>query len=394
MAPDSVESKSTQSTPSGEKEAGPPAGAFLSSLGLLTLEIILPAVLSAGALWFLFRNFNLWQLNRALALVLFPLALVVMSSMLAIFLDTITSKKRKGYRKQGVNFGTGEFTRLVKLAVAGVFLPLALFIAAIFVKNPVGGTAMDLFILMSRPPLRNTPADTIASVVLRADNPSIKTLGIQALAGFHSPEGLTELIRLFNEDNECLRNAWLFQTLSKAIASYGIQAKEPLIAAFNKIALSSRGSSIGMSDDVFARYFAGSFESLKSEVKNQNPGLTDQEEQLAQIDAAEGQLKKTLVDIRAQPLKAAIGDLRLDFVLRTFLGMNLSQDASILQFVKTVTADARYPATVRGSALLLIGKLGGKDEFGVLYPYLQADNEFLKARALEAIVALQTKKPR
>jgi hypothetical protein len=137
MAPDSVESKSTQSTPSGEKEAGPPAGAFLSSLGLLTLEIILPAVLSAGALWFLFRNFNLWQLNRALALVLFPLALVVMSSMLAIFLDTITSKRRKGYRKQGVNFGTGEFTRLVKLAVAGVFLPLALFIAAIFVKNPV-----------------------------------------------------------------------------------------------------------------------------------------------------------------------------------------------------------------------------------------------------------------
>jgi hypothetical protein len=33
-----------------------------------------------------------------------------------------------------------------------------------------------------------------------------------------------------------------------------------------------------------------------------------------------------------------------------------------------------------------------KDEFAVLYPYLQADNELLQARALEAIAALQAKK--
>jgi hypothetical protein len=74
--------------------------------------------------------------------------------------------------------------------------------------------------------------------------------------------------------------------------------------------------------------------------------------------------------------------------------MNLSQDAGLLQFAKTVAADAGYPASVRGSALLLIGKLGGKDEYAVLFPYLQADNEALLARALEAIIALQAKKPR
>jgi hypothetical protein len=49
---------------------------------------------------------------------------------------------------------------------------------------------------------------------------------------------------------------------------------------------------------------------------------------------------------------------------------------------------------VRGSALLLMSKLGGKDEYAVLFSYLQADNEVLLARALEAIVALQAKKPR
>lgn len=394
MAPDSVESKSAQPTPLTKKEAGPANGAFLSSLGLLIVEIILPAVLSSGALWFLFRNFNLWRLNRALALVLFALALVIMSSLLGIILDTITSSKRKGYRMRGVKLGTGELTRLVKLALGGVLLPLALFTAAILVNIPVGRTAMDLFILTSQPPVQATPAEKIASLVIQADNPSAKTLGIQALAGFHSPEGLGQLVRVLNEGSESLRSAGLFQTLSKAIASYGIQAKAPLIDTFNKVDPSSRSKSTHLSDDLFARCFAGSFESLRNEVKNQSPDPADQEAQLSQVDAAEAQLKRTLADMRAQPLKAASGDPRLDFVLRTFLGMNLSEDATLLQFAKTVAADASYPASVRGSAFLLISKLGGKDEYAVLFSYLQADNEVLLARALEAIVALQAKKPR
>jgi hypothetical protein len=394
MPPESVESKLTQPTPLTQKEAGPAKGGFLPSLGLLILEIILPAVLSGVALWLLFRNFDLWHLNRTLSLVLFALALVVMSSMFGIFLDTVTSKKRKGYRKRGVKLGTGEFTRVVKLALGGVLLPLALFTAAVLVKIPIGGTAMDLFILTSQPPGQNTPAERIASLVIQANNSSTIAIGIQTLAGLHSPEGLGQLVRVLNEGSEFLRNAWLFQSLSKAIASYGIQAKAPLIDAFKKVNPSSRSKSTGLGDDLFARCFAGSFESLRNEVKSQIPDPTDQEAQLAQVDAAEAQLRKTLTDIRAQPLKDASGDPRLDFVLRTFLGMNLSEDATLLQFAKAVAADASYPASVRGSALLLISKLGGKDEYAVLFSYLQADNEVLLARALEAIVALQAKKPR
>jgi hypothetical protein len=68
----------------------------------LILEIILPVILASGALWFLFGNFNLWQMNRGLALVLLAVGLVVISFMLGIFLDRITSSKRKKYRKQGV----------------------------------------------------------------------------------------------------------------------------------------------------------------------------------------------------------------------------------------------------------------------------------------------------
>jgi hypothetical protein len=71
--------------------------------------------------------------------------------------------------------------------------------------------------------------------------------------------------------------------------------------------------------------------------------------------------------------------------------MKLSQDADLLQFAKTVAADASYPAGLRGNALLLIGKFGGKDEFAVLYTYLQTDNELMQERALGAIAELQAR---
>jgi hypothetical protein len=391
MAPESTESKPSQPTPPAKKKTGPAARAFLSSLGLLILEIILPAVLSAGALWFLFRNFNLWHMNRTLALVLFAVALVAISFVLGILFDAISPSMRKVYRKQGVKFGSGPRIRLVKFALGWVVLPLALFTAAILVNLPSGGTAMNYFIRTSQALEQTTLAEQIAFLVIKTGNPSTKTLGIQALAGFHSPAGLGQLVRILNEGSDSLRDARVSEALSKAIASYGVQAKAPLLDAFIRVDPTLRSKSTGLHDDLFSRYFAGSFDSLRNEVKGQNPDPGNQEAQLAEVDAAEAELKKSLADMRGRLLKAESGDPRLDFVLRTFLGMKLSQDADLLQFAKTVAADARYPAGLRGSALLLIGKLGGKDEFAVLYTYLQTDNEILQERALGAIAELQAR---
>lgn len=392
MAPDSVDGKPAQAT--SKKETGPPTGAFLYSLGLLILEIILPVVLAGGALWFLFRNFNLWQMNRTLALVLFAVGLVVISFMLGIFLDMITSSKRKGYQKQGVKFASGALTQLVKFALGGVVLPLALFTIAILVNTPVGGTAMELFIRTSQPPVQTSPSEQIASLVFQARDPLTQMLGIRALAGLHTSRGLGQLVRVLNEGGDYLCDAGVFDTLSKAIASYGVDAKGPLLDSFNKVAPSLRSKSTGLSDELFGRYFAGSFVSLRNEIKNQNENPANQETQFAQIDAAEAQLKKTLADLRVERFKAASGDLRLDLVLRTFLSMNLSQDAELLHFAKTVAVDASYPGTVRGDVLLLIGKLGGTDELTVLCSHLQTNDRLLQVRALEAIIALQSKKPK
>jgi hypothetical protein len=391
MASESNESKRSQPEPTTKKKPEVAAGALLSSLLLLILEIILPAVLSAGALWFLFKNFNLWHLNRTLALVLFAVALVAISFILGILLDAIGSSMRKGYGKQGVTFGSGPRIRLVKFALGWVVLPLALFTTAILVNLPSGGTAMNYFILTSQTLEQSALAERIASLVIKTSNPSTKMRGIQALEGFHSAAGLAQLVRVLNEGSESLNDAGVLEALSKAIASYGVQAKAPLLDVFSKVDPSLRSRSSVLGDDLFRRYFAGSFDSLRNEVKGQNLDPAKQDTQIAQVDAAEARLRNSLADMRGQLSKADSGDPRLEFVMRTFLGMKLSEDADLLQFAKTVAADSSYAPGLRGNALLLIGKLGGRDDLTVLYTYLQTDNEVIQERALGAITELQAR---
>ena len=46
---------------------------------------------------------------------------------------------------------------------------------------------------------------------------------------------------------------------------------------------------------------------------------------------------------------------------------------------------------MRGQALLLIAKLGGKDDLEGLYAYLESPSALLQARAMQAIGALHSK---
>jgi hypothetical protein len=71
--------------------------------------------------------------------------------------------------------------------------------------------------------------------------------------------------------------------------------------------------------------------------------------------------------------------------------MDLKQDADLLAFAKTTAGNAAFSDNIRGQAFLLIAKLGGKDDFTVLYNYLGNDHDSLKIKAMEAIAALEAK---
>lgn len=71
--------------------------------------------------------------------------------------------------------------------------------------------------------------------------------------------------------------------------------------------------------------------------------------------------------------------------------MNINQDGDIYALARTTASDVNLPDSVRGKAILLIAKLGGKDDMTLLYQYLQNNNEVIKADTLEAIANLTQK---
>ncbi len=63
----------------------------------------------------------------------------------------------------------------------------------------------------------------------------------------------------------------------------------------------------------------------------------------------------------------------------------------MLAFARQTAADERWSDSIRGQALLLTAKLGGKDEREGLYAYLDNSSALLQAYALRALASLEAK---
>lgn len=369
----------------------PTVSGVLTALVVLLLEIILPALAAGGVLVWLFGYYQFWQkVGRGTALVLFAIAMVVMAFLLAVVLDTLTAPIRTSKRMKGVRFMKDPRTRVVKLALGGILIPLLAFGAVNLAPVPTHGTAMNYLIAVAQPPVKLTPPDEVGAIAQKTNNLSTKLLSIQVLQGFHSPDAMAQLLNMADQDSSALADPGVSDALMKAIAGYGVSARDSLLADFKKIDPKQAGSSAGISSDLYARYFAQSFDSLKGEITTNTLDQAAREVQLAQLQAAQAQLKTALTGIQYKP-SASGSDPRLDFILQTFLAMDLKQDANVLAFARATAADTRYSSQVRGDALLLVGKLGEAKDLDLLYTYLKSEDNLLLSKALQAISALQTR---
>jgi HEAT repeat protein len=367
-------------SPDPTKKKRPTFGQNVFSLALYLVELILPALLSVGIVAWLFTYYKLWAWGPVLAIVVYVLAVILLSFMITVGLDTLTA----GGRAARSVIGGGPIARLVKYVLAGLLLPIALAISANLISLPTGGTLLDLVGNLAQPPAMTTPPDEVARAVQAATDPTVKRTGIEVLVKFKSPEALDQLMRLANEDRAALRDGATARALSQALAAYGSQAREALLAMFNSVDPAESGGALA--DDLYGRYFTTAFDALEAEVRTLHP------DQLARVEAARAALQSALADLHNASTNGAEGDPRPLFVLQTFQAMNLSTDKDLLAFAVKTAADARYPAAVRGEALLLVGKLGQEAELTGLYPYLKNPDAFLQMRALQAVSAILSKK--
>ena len=381
--------KPSEKNPAGKKKKG--GKITPAQLGIFLLEILLPAVISGVLLYFLSGIVPFWSMDRNLSLVIFGIVFVVFSLAVSVFADSFTTRMRMKDATTSKKRASVFRMRIVRIGLGGIVIPIAILATAIFVNLPFGGTSMDLYINGATHQGASTPSGAISDAVLSSSNPATKVQGILTLQALHTPEALTQLFHILTADPNALRDGGEQSALSDAIASYGTDAKTKLIEIFTGIQPASETGSAVLNDDLFTRYFSLPLDGLRAEITSQNPDPKVRDQKLAQIDALAAEMKTALRQIQAENLTDSQDALMQDFILATFLKMDIKKDADLVNFANSVAANPDFSENVRAKAILLMGKVGDDKVLNVLYSYLKSDSDIIRTRTLQAIALLQTK---
>jgi hypothetical protein len=348
------------------------------------LDLILPAPLAGGLVLLVFGYFRNWGLNQTLVLILYCVAVVVAAVLLSLVLNLLVPP----FRTMFLRTRNATFRRGVVL-LAGVIVPAIFLVAANTLLLPGGRTSITTLMPVVQRPVVTTPADDVGNTALQSTNPSTKILGIRVLQGFHSTEALNLLMRMAREDTLAMQDAPTRDALAAAIASYGAEARPGLLSLFKSIDPAQPDPAAGGAD-FYDRYFSQSFDSLKNEIDGSALEAAAKETRLQQLTAAQQELQAALTGLQGDPAPVAT-NARMDFVVQAFLGMDLKADVEALNFAKSTVANEKMTSRVRGDACLLIAKLGNAKDLELLYPLVRSQDEYIQARALQAIALLQQK---
>ena len=356
---------------------------ILTAAGLYLLEFYLPVILAVALLYWLAGALNLWSMPMVWALVSAGALAIILSAAFVFVIEafvtrqTPKAKDPKGFQRQ-------KNMRLVRMALGGVIIPLAIILAANFVRVSDSETALALYARFASSSYLSTPAATIGDTVLNTHNPAIRVQGIRALQVAHTTQARDQLFRILDKDPNALQDGTEYAALVKAIASYGADARPKLMAIFNQANPAGSQSAVGPASEWYSRYFSLPVEALKADIKSTAGDAA--EARLARVDAAAEALKTALNDL--QPETGTVYSVQ-DFVLAVFLSLDVKQDQELLNFAKATAANSAYSERVRGQALQLIAAQGGKEALGSIYPFLQNSSEAIQGYALQAILSVE-----
>ena len=364
-------------------------GRFTLGLAGLLLELVLPVALSATFLLIAASYIHAWNLRTSLGLAVFGVLLVAASLLLSARIDMTTLARRQRRGKRQLFNRAGPVARLVKIILGGLAIPIAAFVAANRIELADHTSPMSLAIEARLTPRKPVPAEIVGGAVIRATDPTVKVQGIIALEAMNSSEALDQLFRLLADDPTALRDRGEFQALSKAFASFGARATPELAHRFELVSPALRKGASAPERSAFDRTFASAFERATREINGRTIDPTERAAALARLEAAQRDLTIALQEVDSGAVGP--GDGLPAFVLQTFLQMNDKDDEGLLAFARRTSADPGWSDTVRGQALLLIGKLGGKDDVGGLLGFLGAPSPLLQARAMQAIASVEAR---
>ncbi len=354
-------------------------------------ELILPAALAGALLLVAASHLPLWDLRTTAGLMVFGVLLVAASVFLSIKVDGWTLARRRRAGTSQLFNRAGPWPRLVKFILAGVVVPVAALVAANRVELPGHRTPMALAIEASAPAPEVPGESKLAAAVLRASDPAAKIEGILALQAAATPAALDELLRIADADPAALTGGPVSLALAKALASFGAQAAPKLLQRLAEIGPAARKAAAGPGGSPFERYLSPGFEAAKREIGARHLDQAAQAAILARLQASEDAAESALRTAEPGGVASGEGSGLPALVMQALLAMNVKQDAAVLAFARATAADAAWSDGVRGEALLLVAKLGGKDDLPGLFAYLDSPSALLRARAMQAIAKLEAK---
>jgi hypothetical protein len=366
------------------------AGRRLGLAGFL-LELLFPVALSATALLMAAGHIPVWNLRGPLGLGVLGVLLVAMSLLVSVKVDSWTLSRRKARGKSQLLNRASARARFAKITLAGIVIPLGALAAATMVELPNHQTLMAAAVQLGHRSPVASRAEQLGGAVMRAANPAAKAQGMLALQSMGSEDAMAQLFRILAEDKAVLHDGVSSLALSKALASFGVQAKPLLMQRLAAATPEQRRAAAGPPADLFDRYFSAAFGALDSELAGGGPEQAPESSEPPRLQAAKAELVQALHPLERDTVAPQAGADLPGFVMSTFLRMSLTQDTELLALARQTAADAGCSAALRGQALLLVAKLGGQDDLDSLYGCLDGHDPQVEARAMEAIAILEAK---
>ncbi len=232
----------------------------------------------------------------------------------------------------------------------------------------------------------------IGYTVIQSEDLDTKTKGIETLKAIHSQGCLIELVKILEEDTDTLGESEFYREMKYALSSFESKAKSKLLEIISKEDEKLMGDILKHKSDLHRRYFKSVFEKLVRDANDYIPIGDKKINSLIRLEEIELNLKTDLRDIELSTPEISGSDTILDFILDVFLQMKkLKSDKRIYNLTRRIASDVSYNDRTRSRALRVIAKLGNKDDFSVIIPYLGHKNEVIKQGALVAIRTLHLK---
>jgi hypothetical protein len=353
------------------------------------IELVLPVALSFAVLLALAGYTRRWDLHTSAGLSVFGVLLVVMSLVLSIRVDAFTLARRARRGRQQLFNRADSRSRLVKFILGGLVIPIATLAAANLIQLPGHQTPMSIAIRLRMTGPAMAHAEKLGNAVRRAESPAAKVQGILALQAIRSGDALDQLLHILEDDPGALEGGAESQALSEALASYGADARIRLLHRFEQVSPGARGSAAAPAGALYERYFAADFDRFKREIEKRSPPASSGD--LERLQSTRAALQEISSRVESETGSAASRAGLPAFILQTLLRMDPSQDRDLLAFARGTAADDTWSDAVRGQALLLLAKAGGKEDLDTLYGYLDSPSPLLQAQAMQAIAALESK---